>query len=119
MTNAVDARRFPAPLKTLIRVLFRRQMSSTETHVPSRRRKFFTRHSVKHLNTRDCNTGIPNTEEFGTVIEDDDTNADSEKELSLEQKLELAIAKKVSKNQNTIHKSAIFKSIRRAIYSYN
>ncbi|GFU93654.1 hypothetical protein TNCV_3018421 [Trichonephila clavipes] len=35
-------------------------------------------------------------EQFGTVIEDaDDTNVESEKELSLEQKLELAITKKI------------------------
>ncbi|GFV70059.1 uncharacterized protein TNCV_2123611 [Trichonephila clavipes] len=32
--------------------------------------------------------------EFRTVIEDDETNCDSEKELSQEQKLELAISKK-------------------------
>ncbi|GFU78622.1 hypothetical protein TNCV_2302331 [Trichonephila clavipes] len=37
----------------------------------------------------------PHSEEFGTVIEDyNDTNVDSEKNLSLEQKLELAITKK-------------------------
>ncbi|GFW98944.1 hypothetical protein TNCV_4655711 [Trichonephila clavipes] len=48
--------------------------------------------------------------EFGTVIEDD-TNVDTEKELSLEQKLELSIAKKISTNQNTIPKSAISKTI--------
>ncbi|GFW52081.1 integrase catalytic domain-containing protein [Trichonephila clavipes] len=42
-------------------------------------------------------------EEFGTVVEDDDgSHVDSEKESSLEQKLELAIAKKISKNQNAI-----------------
>ncbi|GFV22321.1 hypothetical protein TNCV_3923811 [Trichonephila clavipes] len=40
----------------------------------------------------------PHSEEFGTVIKDDDgTNVDSEKELSLEQKLGLAITKKISK----------------------
>ncbi|GFU26097.1 hypothetical protein TNCV_5105511 [Trichonephila clavipes] len=38
----------------------------------------------------------PHSEEFGTVIKDDhDTNVESEKNLSLEQKLELAIAKKI------------------------
>ncbi|GFT18172.1 hypothetical protein TNCV_183331 [Trichonephila clavipes] len=53
-------------------------------------------------------------EEYGTVTEDDDddTNVDTEKELSLEQKLELAITKKISTNQNTIHISAISKTIR-------
>ncbi|GFX15550.1 uncharacterized protein TNCV_3304791 [Trichonephila clavipes] len=56
------------------------------------------------------------SEEFGTVIEDDDdTNIDCEKELSLEQKLELAIAKKISTNQNTVQKAAISKTIRREI----
>ncbi|GFV23451.1 hypothetical protein TNCV_4781631 [Trichonephila clavipes] len=36
------------------------------------------------------------SKEFGTVIEEnDDSNADSEKELSLEQKLELVISKKI------------------------
>ncbi|GFU09885.1 hypothetical protein TNCV_784351 [Trichonephila clavipes] len=40
----------------------------------------------------------PHSEEFGTVIEDVDYfNVNSEKELSLEQKLELAITKKISK----------------------
>ncbi|GFX03770.1 hypothetical protein TNCV_2113421 [Trichonephila clavipes] len=58
----------------------------------------------------------PPSEEFGAVIEDDDgTNVDSEKELPLKQKLELAIAKKISSNQNTIQKSAISKTIRREI----
>ncbi|GFW64739.1 uncharacterized protein TNCV_4450411 [Trichonephila clavipes] len=58
----------------------------------------------------------PHSEEFGTVIEDDDdTNVDSENELSLEQKLELMITKKISTNQNTIQKSAISKTIRRKI----
>ncbi|GFV19605.1 uncharacterized protein TNCV_478311 [Trichonephila clavipes] len=58
----------------------------------------------------------PHSEEFGTVIEDDDdTNIDSEKELSLEQKLELAIDKRNSTNQNTVQKSAISKTIRREI----
>ncbi|GFV31435.1 uncharacterized protein TNCV_134741 [Trichonephila clavipes] len=44
------------------------------------------------------------SEEFGTVIDDDDT-AKREKELSLEQKLELAITEKNSTKQNTIQKS--------------
>ncbi|GFV55300.1 uncharacterized protein TNCV_5010471 [Trichonephila clavipes] len=57
-----------------------------------------------------------NREEFGTFIEDDDnTNVDTGKELYLEQKLELAIAKNISTNQNTIQKSAISKTIRREI----
>ncbi|PRD36218.1 UNVERIFIED_CONTAM: hypothetical protein NCL1_09285 [Trichonephila clavipes] len=54
--------------------------------------------------------------EFGTVIEDDyDTNVDSEKELSHEQKLDLVITKKISINQSIIQKSAISKTIRREI----
>ncbi|CAK9796334.1 hypothetical protein ANTQUA_LOCUS727 [Anthophora quadrimaculata] len=57
----------------------------------------------------------PHSEEFGTVIEDDNTNIDNEKELSLEQKLELAITKKISTNQNTIQKSVISKTIQREI----
>ncbi|GFW08000.1 hypothetical protein TNCV_2977691 [Trichonephila clavipes] len=57
--------------------------------------------------------------EFGTVIEDDDgINADTEKELSFEQKLELAITKKISTNQNTIQKSAISKTLLREIDSF-
>ncbi|GFV84838.1 hypothetical protein TNCV_4298201 [Trichonephila clavipes] len=53
-------------------------------------------------------------EELGTGIEDDDgTNLDSEKELSLEPKLEIAITKENSTNQNTIHKPAIYRIIRR------
>ncbi|GFW97449.1 hypothetical protein TNCV_4991251 [Trichonephila clavipes] len=50
-------------------------------------------------------------EEFGTVMKDDyDPNVDSEKELSLEQKLKLAITKKKS-NQDTIQESDISKTI--------
>ncbi|GFS85983.1 hypothetical protein TNCV_1219761 [Trichonephila clavipes] len=64
------------------------------------------------IQSRDYNTGIPNTE-FGTVIEDDDTNVDAEKELSLEENLELLVTKKNSTNQNRIQKSAISKTIRR------
>ncbi|GFW66904.1 hypothetical protein TNCV_4687891 [Trichonephila clavipes] len=46
--------------------------------------------AVESLCQRDSNLL---TEKFGTAIEDDDdTNACSEKELSLEQKIELAIA---------------------------
>ncbi|GFY04753.1 histone-lysine N-methyltransferase SETMAR [Trichonephila clavipes] len=46
--------------------------------------------------------------EFGTVIEDDDDiNVHSEKELSLEQKLELVITEKMSADQNTTQKSEI------------
>ncbi|GFX23111.1 hypothetical protein TNCV_2932751 [Trichonephila clavipes] len=42
--------------------------------------------------------------EFDTVIEgDDDANVDSENELSLTQKLRLAITKKVSANQKENH----------------
>ncbi|GFV18475.1 hypothetical protein TNCV_4469111 [Trichonephila clavipes] len=56
------------------------------------------------------------SQEFGTVIEDIyDLNVDSEKELSLEQKLNLAKTKRSSTNQNTIQKSAISKTIRREI----
>ncbi|GFX47414.1 hypothetical protein TNCV_1734011 [Trichonephila clavipes] len=58
----------------------------------------------------------PHSEEFDIVIENDnDSNVDSEKELSLEQNLELVIVKKNSTNQNTIQKSSIFKTIRREI----
>ncbi|GFV41306.1 uncharacterized protein TNCV_3146341 [Trichonephila clavipes] len=58
----------------------------------------------------------PHSEEFGTVIEDDDdTNVNSEKELSLEQKLQLTVTKKISTNQNTMQKSAISKTIRQKI----
>ncbi|GFT84171.1 hypothetical protein TNCV_1149962 [Trichonephila clavipes] len=58
----------------------------------------------------------PLSEEFGTVIEDyDGTYVDSEKDLFLEQKLELAIPKKFSTNQNTIYKSAPSKIIQREI----
>ncbi|GFT59066.1 transposable element Tc3 transposase [Trichonephila clavipes] len=54
--------------------------------------------------------------EFGAVIEDDDdTNVDIEKELSLEQKLILAIIKKISANQNAVQKLAVSKTIRREI----
>ncbi|GFU63592.1 hypothetical protein TNCV_4256331 [Trichonephila clavipes] len=54
--------------------------------------------------------------ELGTVIEDDDdTNVDSEKEFSLEQKLNLAIAKKILANQDKIQKQAISKTIQREI----
>ncbi|GFV26417.1 RNA-directed DNA polymerase from mobile element jockey [Trichonephila clavipes] len=42
-------------------------------------------------------------------------NVDSEKELSLEQKLELAMTKKISTNQSTIQRSAISKTIQREI----
>ncbi|GFY05395.1 death domain-associated protein 6 [Trichonephila clavipes] len=54
-------------------------------------------------------------EEFSTVIQDDDTNINNEKELSLEQKLELAITKKISSNQYTVQKAAISKTIQREI----
>ncbi|GFT24367.1 hypothetical protein TNCV_3252201 [Trichonephila clavipes] len=58
-------------------------------------------------------------QEFSTVIEDDDnTNVDTGKELSLEQKLELMITKKISTNQNTIQKSALSKTIRREIHLF-
>ncbi|GFU24960.1 uncharacterized protein TNCV_340041 [Trichonephila clavipes] len=58
----------------------------------------------------------PHSEELGTVIEDDDdTNIDSEKEFSLEQKLELEMTKKISTNQNSIQKPAISKTIRQEI----
>ncbi|GFU85698.1 transposable element Tcb2 transposase [Trichonephila clavipes] len=54
--------------------------------------------------------------EFGTVIEDDDdTNINSEKELSFGQKLELAITQKISTNQNTGQKAAVSKTIGREI----
>ncbi|GFU85667.1 hypothetical protein TNCV_5126761 [Trichonephila clavipes] len=57
-----------------------------------------------------------NEEEFGTVIEDDDdTNINSEKELSFGQKLELAITQKISTNQNTGQKAAVSKTIGREI----
>ncbi|GFY23887.1 transposable element Tc1 transposase [Trichonephila clavipes] len=62
-----------------------------------------------------ANTGVI-SKKFGSVIEDDfDTNVGSEKELSLEQKLELAITKKISTHQNTIQISAICKNIGREI----
>ncbi|GFT27055.1 hypothetical protein TNCV_4675801 [Trichonephila clavipes] len=49
-------------------------------------------------------------------LEDDDgTNVDSEKEFSLEQKLELAITKKISTNQNSMQKPATSKTIRQGI----
>ncbi|GFY25806.1 uncharacterized protein TNCV_1915561 [Trichonephila clavipes] len=48
-------------------------------------------------------------EEFGTVIENnDDTNVGSEKELSLEQKLESGTARKISKNQSTKRKNQLY-----------
>ncbi|GFY20806.1 hypothetical protein TNCV_1120401 [Trichonephila clavipes] len=51
---------------------------------------------------------------LGTVIQDDyDTNVDSEKELSLPRKLELAIATKILTKQNIVEKSDISKTIRR------
>ncbi|GFU25412.1 hypothetical protein TNCV_1488671 [Trichonephila clavipes] len=54
--------------------------------------------------------------ELGTVIEDDDdTNIDSEKDFSLEQKLELAMTKKISTNQNSIQKPAISKAFQQEI----
>ncbi|PRD18057.1 UNVERIFIED_CONTAM: hypothetical protein NCL1_62141 [Trichonephila clavipes] len=63
------------------------------------------------MGPRDCNT-----EEFGTFIEkDDDYNVDSETELSLEQKLDLVITKKISTNQCTIQKSDISKTFGREI----
>ncbi|GFV16700.1 uncharacterized protein TNCV_4418871 [Trichonephila clavipes] len=43
------------------------------------------------------------------------TNVDWEKELSIKEKLELAITINISANQNTIQKSAIPKTIRREI----
>ncbi|GFV18089.1 hypothetical protein TNCV_168931 [Trichonephila clavipes] len=50
-------------------------------------------------------------EELGTVIEDEyDTDVDSEKELSLEQKLELAISKKNSTDKNAVQKSVLSKT---------
>ncbi|GFY36483.1 hypothetical protein TNCV_26861 [Trichonephila clavipes] len=48
-------------------------------------------------------------------MEDGDTNVDSEKELSHEQKLELARAKNISTSQNTIQKSAVPKTFRQEI----
>ncbi|GFU17194.1 hypothetical protein TNCV_1854241 [Trichonephila clavipes] len=45
---------------------------------------------------------------ISVIEDDDDTNVDSEKELSVEQKLELVITKKLSTNQNTVQKSAIY-----------
>ncbi|GFU06586.1 hypothetical protein TNCV_1002261 [Trichonephila clavipes] len=55
-------------------------------------------------------------EQFGTVIEDDySTNVDSEKELSLEQKLELAISKKFQQTKIQTQKSTMSKTIRREI----
>ncbi|GFV62077.1 hypothetical protein TNCV_4108801 [Trichonephila clavipes] len=55
------------------------------------------------------NTTYPHSEEFSKVIEDDDgTTVDSEKELSLEQKLELATAKKISTNQNAIQRNQLY-----------
>ncbi|GFV61698.1 hypothetical protein TNCV_188561 [Trichonephila clavipes] len=43
----------------------------------------------------------PHSEEFGIVIKDDEaTTVDNEKELSLEQKLELATAKKIFNKPN-------------------
>ncbi|GFV52941.1 uncharacterized protein TNCV_2876091 [Trichonephila clavipes] len=72
--------------------------------------------SVTHLQRKWGNTTLEFGKEFNTVIEDDyDTNVDSEKELSLEQTLELAITRKISTNQNTIQKLAISKIIRREI----
>ncbi|GFV34413.1 hypothetical protein TNCV_1777021 [Trichonephila clavipes] len=57
----------------------------------------------------------PYPEEFGTVIDDDDdTNVDTEKELSIEQKLDLVIAKIFIK-LSTIQKSDVSKNIRREI----
>ncbi|GFY31464.1 hypothetical protein TNCV_4990231 [Trichonephila clavipes] len=52
----------------------------------------------------------PSSEEFETVVKDDDaTNVDSEKELPLEQKLDLVITKKISLNLSTIQKSDVSK----------
>ncbi|GFU21083.1 integrase catalytic domain-containing protein [Trichonephila clavipes] len=66
----------------------------------------------KNSNTVDTETLDSDFEE---IIEDNDTNIDSEKELSLEQKLELATTKNISTNQNTLQKAAISKTIRREI----
>ncbi|GFT25817.1 hypothetical protein TNCV_1517821 [Trichonephila clavipes] len=51
----------------------------------------------------------PHSEEFSTDIKDDEaTTVDSETELSLEQKLELAITKNISTNQNTIQRNQLY-----------